>query len=148
MNRREFVGALAMGVLPAIQGLAADVDQNTAAPGTPAAGQAKRRIIWNNDGDDLRMVAFGVRRLWNVRDNDNAPLSVPWSGANAEGRSRWRINGNETRLLSRGERGALVYDGAGLKAGLNRLRVTVTSGSPAEAAGLVLETVRVTVARI
>jgi hypothetical protein len=83
-----------------------------------------------------------------TRGAESVRMAVQWSGANAEGRSRWRINGNETRLLSRGERGALEYDGAGLKAGLNRLRVTVTSGSPAEAAGLVLETVRVAVARI
>jgi hypothetical protein len=82
------------------------------------------------------------------RSAESVRMAVQWRGANAEGRSRWRINGSEMRLLNRGERGALEYDGAGLKAGLNRLRVTVTSGSPAEAPGLVLETVRVTVARI
>jgi hypothetical protein len=83
-----------------------------------------------------------------LRGAKSVRMAVQWRGANSEGRSRWRVNGSEMRLLNRGERGALEYDGAGLKAGLNRLRVTVTSGSPAEAAGLVLETVRVTVARI
>ena len=82
------------------------------------------------------------------RDAESVRMAVQWRGANPEGRSRWRINGSEMRLLGRGERGALEYDGAGLKAGLNRLRVTVTSGAPAEAAGLVLEAVRATVARV
>ena len=40
----------------------------------PAAAPSKRRIIWNNDGDDLRFVAFGIRRLWTARDPDDIPL--------------------------------------------------------------------------
>ncbi len=55
MNRREFVGALAMGALPASRIPAADASQDAAAPNVPDAGRAQRRIIWNNDGDDLRM---------------------------------------------------------------------------------------------
>jgi hypothetical protein len=82
-----------------------------------------------------------------LRGATSVRMAVQWRGAKPESRSRWRVNGSEMRLLSRGERGALEYDGSGLKAGANRLRVTVTSGSPAEAAGLVLEAVRVTVER-
>ena len=75
LNRREFVGSLlAMGTLPACQILAAGANHDFAVPKVPDIGRAKRRIIWNNDGDDLRNVAFGIRYLWNARDNDQAPL--------------------------------------------------------------------------
>ena len=83
-----------------------------------------------------------------LRGAKSVRLAVQWRGAKAEVRTRWLLNGREIRLLERREQGALEYDPDGLKAGLNRLRVTVTSGSPADTAGLVLETVRVTVARI
>ena len=75
LNRREFVCALGLGALPLGQILAAEGAQDRAARTTTVACRAKRRIIWNNDGDDLRMVAFGVNHLWNARDNDAAPLT-------------------------------------------------------------------------
>jgi hypothetical protein len=75
MNRRDFFGTVALAALPASQLTAADGDKSTTTSGTPAASRMNRRIIWNNDGDDMRMVAFGVGRLWNARDGDNTPLT-------------------------------------------------------------------------
>ncbi len=79
LNRREFVCALTLGAMPLGQILAAEGTKARAAQTTIGAGRAKRRIIWNNDGDDLRMVAFGVDHLWNARDGDAAPLTGRFS---------------------------------------------------------------------
>ena len=75
MSRRDFVGALALGSLPAGQIFAAEVGTDAVASTPPTARRPVQRIIWNNDGDDLRMVAFGVRHRWTARDNDNSPLT-------------------------------------------------------------------------
>ena len=81
MKRRDFIGTVALGALPASHLTAAESAKHKFTPGTPAASQMKRRIIWNNDGDDMRMVAFGVGRLWNARDGDNTPLTKRFGSA-------------------------------------------------------------------
>jgi len=62
LDRREFLGLLGVGALAA-----------GSAAGSAPAVPAQRRLVWNNDGDDLRIVAFGLSRLWNPRDRDQAP---------------------------------------------------------------------------
>jgi hypothetical protein len=47
---------------------------SAAAP--PRAGR-KRRILWNNDGDDLRNPAFGLPRLWTARGPQDVPIPDP-----------------------------------------------------------------------
>ena len=72
-------------------------------------------------------------------------LAVQWRGKSAESRSHWSVNGSEAKLLGPTQNSVLEYDGSAVKPGLNRLRVTVTSGSPVP---LVLDTVRVIVTRL
>ncbi len=74
LNRRDFIGLLAVSALQPGSGKAAAVSQP--APVRPAASRPRsRRIIWNDDGDDIRVVAFGLRRLWNARDRNTAPVT-------------------------------------------------------------------------
>jgi hypothetical protein len=76
MKRRKFVDKiLLMSALPLIPVLTAEEESKKSKPVTPPGKTLKRRIIWNNDGDDLRMVAFGIGRLWNARDGDTTPLT-------------------------------------------------------------------------
>lgn len=70
-TRRAFVSTLAGAAVT----LASAPGSSASVTGAPrAAAEARRRIIWNNDGDDLRFVAFGIRRLWTARDPDDLPL--------------------------------------------------------------------------
>jgi hypothetical protein len=70
-GRRRFVATLS--------GLAATLTAPPRARGAdrvdrPKAPVTGRRILWNNDGDDLRFMAFGIRRLWTARDPNDLPL--------------------------------------------------------------------------
>lgn len=80
-----------------------------------------------------------------LRGAKSVRLAVQWRGKNAAGRSHWSVHGNEAKLLNPTENAVLEYDGSAVKPGLNRLRVTVTSGFPVP---LVLDTVRVIVTRV
>ena len=74
-NRRSFLKrALAA---PAA---AAPLAARSHAPGAPPGGR-RRRIIWNNDGDDLRFMAFGLGRLWTADNPEAIKLPERYSSA-------------------------------------------------------------------
>lgn len=75
-SRRRFLAqmlgaAAGLAVRPAVAAAATSM--------RPASQAGRRRIIWNNDGDDLRFLAFGIRRLWTARDPDEIPLPERFS---------------------------------------------------------------------
>ena len=78
MTRRNFVSTVA-GTAAMLAGSA--LAARGAADGAAPAASSRRRVIWNNDGDDLRFVAFrgtrssGIEWLWTAR-NPNA-LALP-----------------------------------------------------------------------
>jgi hypothetical protein len=74
-------------------------------------------------------------------------ISVRWRGDGMEACSRWSVNEREARLINRGKKGELVYNGTNIVPGVNRLRITVKPTSSESNASLVLLAVRVTVER-
>jgi hypothetical protein len=82
LPRRKFVSTVA-GAAAVLAGstLAARGATDRAAP----AASTRRRVIWNNDGDDLRFVAFRgtrsnrIERLWSARDPNHFALPERFS---------------------------------------------------------------------
>jgi len=75
-NRRTFIQAaftVTGAALPA-------ASRGSQTPARPLSGKGRRRrIIWNDDGDDLRCMAFGRERLWTAEDPAAIKLPLRYS---------------------------------------------------------------------